>query len=142
MRPSLLLFATVWAGLATLGAVFGFDAAYDAGYAAISLLGVIVAATFACLWRIRATPMALGMAFSWAGCAGLVGYWWIFHQVGRPPAEGIEHQILWACLSLYLAGAAAHLRVIADAHGGGRPLFVATLGGVIAAALLAAFLVG
>lgn len=142
MRPSILLFATVWTGLATLGAVFGFDTAYDAGYAAISLLAVVISATFAWLWRIRATPMALGMAFSWAGCAGLVGYWWVFNQAGRPPAPGLDHQVLWACISLYLAGAVAHLRVIANVHGSGRPLFAATLGAVIALALVAAFLIG
>lgn len=142
MRPSVLVFAVVWAGLAGLGARFGFDAAYDVGYAAIALLAAIISATFAWLWRIRATPMALGMALSWAGCAGLVGFWWTFNQAGRPPAQGIEHQILWACVSLHLAGSAAHLRVLANAHGGGRVLFAATLAGVIAASLALAALVG
>lgn len=142
MRKSLLLFLGFWVGLATIDSLFGFDAAYDAGYGAISLLAVVISGTFAWLWRIRATPMALGMAFSWAGCAGLVGYWWTFNQVGRPPGPGIEHDLLWGFVALYLAGAGAHLRVITNAHGGGRPLFLLTFGSALAASLALAFAMG
>lgn len=140
MTRSFFLFTAFWAGLAGLEHLMGYDTAYDAGYGAISLVAVVISVTFGWLWRIRATPMALGMAFSWAGCSGLVGYWWVFNQLARTPLPGREHQILWAFLALYLAGSVAHLRVIASACGGGRALLVSVFGVVLAVALaMAAF---
>lgn len=141
MKRSVLLFATIWGGLAGLDRGCGFDAAYDAGYGAITLGAALIAGTFGWLWRIRATPMALGMAFSWSGCSGLVGYWWVFAQIGRGPEAGVEHQLLWAFLALYLAGAVSHLRVIAGAVEGGRALFWAATLGVLVMALGTALLV-
>jgi hypothetical protein len=135
MKASLLLFSVFWAGLAALDQFLGYDTAYDAGYAAIALDAIVIAVTFGWLWHIRATPMALGMAFSWLGCAGLVGYWWLFNQLGRAPAIGLEKQALWPFLGLYLAGAVAHLRVIAGACGGGRWLILGASCGVLVLAL-------
>ena len=140
MRTPLMLFAAFWAGLVGLDQTLGYDTAYDAGYGAIALDAMVIAGTFGWLWHIRATPMALGMAVSWLGCAGLVGYWWVFNQIGRPPAPGLEKQALWPFLSLYLAGAVGHLRVIANAYGGGRSLFLGGSCGVLAVSLGVALL--
>ena len=142
MRSSLLLFLAFWAGLVTMELQWDFGTAYAAGYGAISLLAIVISVTFGWLWRIRATPMALGMAFSWAGCAGLVGYWWFFDQVGRAPAPGVDHLVLWSFLGLYLAGAVAHLKVIVGAYGGDRSLLYGVVGAVLAAAAVTAFAMG
>lgn len=135
MTRSLILFALFWGGLAGLERWVDYDAAYLIGYGAITLAALVIAATFAWLWRVRATPMAVGMALSWSGCAGFVGYWWLFQVIGRTPGTPLDRQALWAFLALYLAGAMGHLRVIAGAYGGGRVLFVATAFGVLTAAV-------
>ena len=142
MRSTLLLFLAFWAGLVTIEHVSDFNTAYDAGYGALALLAMVIAVTFGWLWRIRATPMALGMAFSWAGCAGLVGYWWYFDQVRRMPVPGFDHLLLWAFLALYLAGAVAHLKVIVAAYGADRSLLYGVVFGALAAAGLTAVAFG
>lgn len=130
MIRAILLFLGVYAGLALLDRTAGFGVAYDIGYAAISLMAVVIAVTFAWLYRVRATPMALGMSVSWAGCFGLVGYWWVFAQLGRTPASYMDHDILFFFVSLYLVGAVLHLLVISQSYFRTRVVFWGTMIGV------------
>lgn len=141
MIHAILLFLGAYAGLATLDRTIGFSVAYDIGYAAISLMAVVISVTFAWLYRVRATPMALGMSVSWAGCFGLVGYWWVFSQIGRPPITYAEHDILFAFVALYAVGAVLHLNVISQAYFRTRVVFWGTMIGVSTITLALAYAV-
>ena len=99
----------------------------DAGiYAArvAVIMGGVISLTFAWLWWVRATPLALGMVLSWAGASTLL---WGFGGRGE-----------WALMALavYLTGAVVHLRVIAIA----LPYPAIWFGGTIALAILGAAL--
>lgn len=142
MKESILLFLGCWVGLTTLDQVFTYEAAYDVGYGAVALLALLISVTFSWLWRVRATPLAAGMALSWLGCAGVIGYWWIFSQMQRGPQEGFERELLLMFVALYLGGGIMHLRVISGAHWAGLRAFWAAVTAIGVIAFAAAFTVG
>jgi hypothetical protein len=69
MRQALWLLAAATAALALATMALGTAATAAAGYAAVAAMAALIAATFLWLWWVRATPLALGMALSWAGVA-------------------------------------------------------------------------
>lgn len=121
MKQPILFLLGLFAGLSSTSRVFGFGTAYDLGYGVIAVLAAVISLTFLHLWYSRATPLAGGMALSWLGCCGVVGYWWVFYHLGRDPEPGREFELLFLVLALYLTGALMHLRVISNAYWGGRP---------------------
>ncbi len=69
MRQALWLLAAATAVLSLAVAALGSAATAAAGYAAVAAMAALISATFLWLWWVRATPLALGMALSWAGVA-------------------------------------------------------------------------
>jgi hypothetical protein len=69
MRQALWLLAAATTALALAVAALGPTATAAAGFAAVAAMAGLIAATFLWLWWVRATPLALGMALSWAGVA-------------------------------------------------------------------------
>jgi hypothetical protein len=103
--------------LLQLGFVFaGYDAMYQIAYGAITFMGLMISLTFLWLYVQRATPLALGMAYSWSGASLVLGWWWIFALVGEP--EGmVQNSLHFVPLSLYLSGAVLHFSVINRSFG-------------------------
>lgn len=137
-RPILLLCLISALFMAAYG-FLGYELAYRVGYGAFALMAVLIAGTFLWLWLRRATPLALGMAFGWAGAASVMGWWWVYNLTGQA-AWMEESPVLFACLSLYFVGALLHLQVIGrsfDLHER-APVwaFVATMAASVAAAML------
>ncbi|WP_432448004.1 hypothetical protein [Aliiroseovarius marinus] len=96
--------------------VAGYDAIYQIGYGAITLMGLMISLTFLWLYLQRATPLALGMAYSWSGASLVLGWWWIFSLAGEPAAMA-ESPLHFAPLALYLSGALLHFSVIHRSFG-------------------------
>jgi hypothetical protein len=111
MRQALGLFLVIVAVLLGADRWLGYGAAYEIGYGALALMGAMIAATFLWLWYERTTPLALGMAFSWAGAASVMGWWWIFNLLDRPRVM-VGSEVLFAFLSLYFVGAVLHFSVM------------------------------
>lgn len=110
MRPVLLLLGTIL--IFGVGSVLiGYEAMYRLGYGAIVLLALVIALTFFWLWLKQATPLALGMVFSWTGASCVMGWWWIYSILGEPDWMR-QNPLLFAFLSIYLIGAVLHLEVI------------------------------
>lgn len=116
MRLAILGGLAVLAALLVGNEAWGFRAIYRSAYGAIVLMAAMIAATFLWLWLKRATPLALGMVASWSGGACVMGWWWCFSLLGRPPAMA-EHPALFAGVALYLIGAAMHFSVIGGSLG-------------------------
>ena len=131
MNRSILVLLGLYVALTTVHRTAGFELAYDIGYSALSLTALVISITFLWLWRVRATPMALGMALSWAGCFGLVGFWWVFSQIGRRPVGLPERDLLFFFISLYLAGGILHIRMISAAYLRTRTVFWGTMAGLL-----------
>ena len=111
MKQALALFLAICGGLIAIDLTFGFSAAYSVSYGAITLMGAAISATFFWLWYKRTTPLALGMSFSWAGASTVMGWWWLYAELGRP-ATMLENEVLLVFVSLYCVGAILHFGVI------------------------------
>jgi hypothetical protein len=112
MRQAILLFLAV-AGLFQVGnLVLESPAMQDIAQGATALVALIIAVTFLWLWARRTTPLALGMALSWAGAGLMLGWWWAYGVMDRPAAM-LASPVLLHFLALYAVGAVLHLSVIA-----------------------------
>jgi hypothetical protein len=109
----------------------GYALVYQLAYGAVSAMAVVISVTFLWLWWARATPLALGMAFSWAGAGLVMGWWWVFNLRGGP--EGmVQHPVLFVFVAAYLVGAALHFQVIQRTVGAPHALFWAFPGAALA----------
>lgn len=116
MKQAITLTAVIL--IATLFGVqfFGRDTMYLAAHGAISLMALLIAATFLWLWKERTTPLALGMSLSWAGSGLVMGWLWLMKLLGEP-AWGQEALVLFMFLSLLVSGAVLHFAVIQASFG-------------------------
>ncbi|MEQ3626596.1 MAG: hypothetical protein ABNH26_15365 [Celeribacter sp.] len=89
----------------------GFEPARNLGLGLVVLLAVLISAVFGWLWLMRTTPLALGLAFSWAGAACLLGWWWLREVLGAP-GWMVGNGVVFAFLTTYLTGAVLHLVVV------------------------------
>lgn len=111
MKQALILLGLVAAGYAALHLGWGRELAYSVAFGAVSVMAAMIAGTFFWLWRRRQTPLALGMGFSWAGAASVLGWWWVFHVLGEPRTMR-ESAVLLVFLGLYTVGAVLHFAVM------------------------------
>ncbi len=140
MKQALLILMVTLGCFAVLRAVKGFATSWQVGFGAISIMGAVIALTFAWLWVARATPLALGMAFSWAGSASVMGWWWTFRVLGQPDWM-VDNPLILVFLSFYITGATLHFAVIQRSLGYHSVIFMAPVGLALAASavILAAF---
>lgn len=111
MKHIPLLIGGVMAAMALALTQLGYDQTFVIAFGAMAFMALAIAVTFLWLWRIRATPLALGMAFSWAGAGGVLGWWWMYRLLDRPPFMA-DNPVLLVLLSLYIVGAMLHFAVI------------------------------
>lgn len=138
MKHAMGMFFAVATAFVFAHAVFGYQLAYEIGYGAITVMSIFISGTFLWLWRARTTPLALGMAFSWAGTASVMGWWWMFNVLDRP-AGMVQSEFLFLFLSLHIVGAVLHFGVIQRSMGIARQAFLVpvTLAFAISAGLIA-----
>ncbi len=138
-RPIILLSAV---GLAFLimNEFFGFETSYRIGYGAFTLMAAMISLTFLWLWARRATPLAMGMSFGWAGAASVMGWWWSFSALHQPDWM-VENPVLLMCLSVYCVGAMLHFQVIGRSFGHREKFFLLPVGGSVVVSALVHFLI-
>ena len=114
MMNGLVMFGVLVAlfGVTRLG--LDYWTLYKISYGAFSLMAAMISLTFLWLWASKQTPLSLGMSFSWAGAASVMGWWWIYTAFGQP-ARMDQSQFLFVFLSLYFVGAIMHFSVIMEA---------------------------
>ena len=92
------------------------DLVIETVYGAIAMMALLISATFLWLWRERATPLALGMAFSWLGTGLYAGGFWVVDLLGLPVGLGSDHTVLMV-LAVCIVGALLHFAVIHRSFG-------------------------
>lgn len=123
MRQAIILVFAIFAlGIVAAGEV-GPKAITLVAMGAISVMALMIAATFFWLWQMRATPLAFGMALSWAGTGASFGWFWL-QTIIRSTEWGIEAAALFMALSLVISGAILHFSAIQWSLGLGRFAFV------------------
>lgn len=106
----------LFAMIATGVALGGYAAMYELTFGTFAIMAITIGITFLWLYRTRSTPLALGMALSWAGSAGLIGWWYVLALFDRP--EGmIDNSLLFVFLAMHMTGALMHFRVIGSTLG-------------------------
>lgn len=111
MKQAFALVILVMAGLLASHLGLGYTITHQIAFGAVTVIALVIAVTFLWLWRVRATPLALGMVFSWTGGALILGWWWINQLLGRPEAMR-DSPILFVFLAFYIGGAILHFVVI------------------------------
>lgn len=127
MKQAFALVAPIIVALLIAYRTFGYEITYQIAYGAITILGLLIAGTFVWLWAMRATPLALGMVFSWSGGAMVMAWWWTYHLLGRPETMR-ESPMLFVFLAFYIAGAILHFVVIQGTLHLPRRLYAALAG--------------
>jgi hypothetical protein len=110
MKQAIGLLALVLAALGLIRAALGGETALALATGAMALMALMIAGTFLWLWVVRATPLALGMAFSWLGWGLFAGWQW-FAGAAHAPGGAI------AVLGLCYVGAVLHFSVIHRSFG-------------------------
>lgn len=116
MKKPILILAAVIALFLLGNRLFGYTTVYLVAYGAFSLMAAFMAATFFWLWTRRATPLALGMAFSWAGAASVMGWWWVLNLADIPDWM-LTNPVLLDFLAIYFVGVVMHFQVIGRSFG-------------------------
>ena len=135
MTQGLMLFLVVATAFMLSHRTLGWQVTYQVGYGAFCLMAAMISLTFLWLWARRATPLALGMSFGWAGASSVIGWWWVYNLMERP-SEMAENEVLFLALSLYFVGAILHFSVIQRSFGLYRLVFLVPVAGAIGASLL------
>ncbi len=113
MTNGLFMFAFLIGLFALARTGLDYRTLYQISYGAFSIMAAMISLTFLWLWANKQTPLALGMSYSWAGAASVMGWWWIFTVLGQP-TQMDQSQLLFVFLSLYFVGAIMHFTVILD----------------------------
>jgi hypothetical protein len=79
-------------------------------------MSLMISATFLWLWGERATPLALGMSFSWLGTGLFAGGFWVVDLLGLPVGLRSEDTAL-VVLAVCIVGALLHFAVIHRSFG-------------------------
>lgn len=116
MKLASALFMGTTLSLVVISLSNGFYVAITVATGAVVTMALSISATFFWLWRARATPLALGMGFSWIGTAGVLGWWWLYNRLGAP-SEMLENELLFVFVSAYFVGAILHFEVIVRSLG-------------------------
>ncbi|MBT8456867.1 MAG: hypothetical protein KJO15_12275 [Alphaproteobacteria bacterium] len=137
MKQAVFLLVLIAGTFVALDLTLGYQLAYSIAFGTISVMAMMISLTFFWLWMRRETPLALGMSFSWAGAASVLGWWWLFHVLHQPVIMR-EGAYLFAFLALYVVGAVLHFTVMHRSMGVSLALFAMPILGAIGIAAFVA----
>lgn len=116
MKQVAFLYAAILAVSILVANIIGYRDILLLMYGAISLMALLISATFLWLWHMRATPLALGMSLSWAGLGLTFGVWWLTQTLAVVGQEA-QFIALIFFLCLLICGATLHFSVIQRTFG-------------------------
>ena len=135
MTQAILILLSLLAAFLTGDAWLGYEPIYQTAYGALTMMAAMISLTFLWLWARRATPLALGMSFSWAGASSVLGWWWIYRLL-EAPAAMVDSAALFVFLALYFCGAVLHFAVIGRSFGAPRLTFLLPILGAVGVSVL------
>lgn len=83
MKKILWLVSGVGVAVAAAHLFWGYSEVYSVIYGTICIYAALIAATF--YWQITKlwSGLAVGMALSWTGTSGVMGWWWLYGELGQ-----------------------------------------------------------
>ena len=140
MTQPLILLAGVCLVFLTLNVTVDYRTTYQIGYGAFTLMAAMISLTFLWLWMRRATPLAMGMFYGWAGAASVMGWWWVYHLLHQPSVME-DSPVLFALLSVYFVGAVLHFQVIGRSFGLSAHAVIWPIAGSVLISLFALYII-
>lgn len=116
MRQAFVLLALVLLTLEAGKHLAGHAAVVEIVYGAIAMMSLMISFTFLWLWSERATPLALGMSFSWLGAGLFAGGSWAVGLLDLP-AGLLSEDLALVVLAVCIVGALLHFAVIHRSFG-------------------------
>ncbi|WP_068110408.1 hypothetical protein [Tropicimonas marinistellae] len=141
MKQALSIYAAVLAAVHASFLALGFSGTAEIAFGALTIMSVMISAIFLWLWGMRMSPLSLGMAFSWAGAAMVMGWWWLHSLLGAPTWM-LRSEIPLLLSALLLTGAVLHFEVIETSFGFRRGAFLLPVSGALLLSLLLLALAG
>ena len=135
MTNGLFMFAFLIGLFALARSGLEYRTLYQISYGAFSIMAAMISLTFLWLWASKQTPLALGMSYSWAGAASVMGWWWVFTVLGQP-TQMDQSQVLFIFLSLYFVGAIMHFSIILDRARAPRAVLLMPVGASLALSIV------
>jgi hypothetical protein len=139
MRQAIFLALALWAAFYFIVEVLDFRLAAAIGFSATMLIAAVNSLTFLWLWYARTTPLALGMALSWAGQAAISAWWFATGM----PGKGVwldQDPLIFLFLSIYIVGGGIHIAVIQNSAGSTRTAAIWPLMAIVA--IITGFYIG
>ena len=133
MKQALLLALALWAALCVVAQILDFRLAAAIGFSATALIAAVNCVTFLWLWYVRATPLALGMALSWAGQTA-ISVWWFATEMPVRNTWLSQDPLIFLFLSVYMVGGLLHIAVIQNSSGSARTVAIWPMIAVVAVA--------
>ncbi len=131
VKQSISIYVIVLVGVHFSFVLQGFGRTAEIVHGMLTVMALMISATFLWLWGMRLSPLSLGMAFSWAGAAMVMGWEWLAAQFGDP-AWMNESELLLVLTGVLMTGAVLHFEVLETSFGYRRGVFLLP----VAAALL------
>ncbi|MFV0358477.1 hypothetical protein [Tropicimonas sp.] len=141
MKQAFSIYVMVLAATHTSFLARGVHATAGIAYGALTIMALMISAIFLWLWAMRMSPLSLGMAFSWAGAALVMGWWWLHSLLGAPLWMQ-RSELPLVLLTLFLTGAILHFQVIETSFGFRRGGFLLPVAGAVVAAAFVLALAG
>ena len=141
VKQALTIYAVVLGAIHASYLGQGFLGTAQIAYGALTVMALMISATFLWLWAMRMSPLSLGMAFSWAGAAVVMGWWWLFTLLGAPLWMQ-RSELLLGLLALFMTGAVLHFDVLETSLGYRRGSFLLPVAGALTVSVLLLVLVG
>ncbi|NDR56511.1 hypothetical protein [Aliiruegeria sabulilitoris] len=141
MKQALSIYVLVLAGTHLAFLMQGYVGTAEILFGALTIMALMISAIFLWLWGMRMSPLSLGMAFSWAGSAMVMGWGWLSAQLGRP-AWMNENELLLLLMGLLMTGAVLHFEVLETSFGYRRGAFLLPVAGALLFSSLLLALVG
>ncbi len=141
MKQALTIYVIVLSAMHASYLTQGFLGTAEIAYGALTIMAVMISAIFLWLWAMRMSPLSLGMAFSWAGAAMVMGWWWLYTLLGGP-VWMLRSEMLLVLVAMFLTGAVLHFEVLETSFGYRRGAFLVPVIGALAVSSLLLTLIG
>lgn len=139
VKQALAIYAVVLGAIHMSFLAQGFLGTAEIAHGALTVMALMISATFLWLWGMKMSPLSLGMAMSWAGAAMVMGWWWLYALLGAP-VWMMRSELALVCLALYVTGAILHFEVLESSFGFRRGSFLLPVAAALAVAVLLAVL--
>lgn len=108
VAESIIYIAITIANLLAAVGFVGYGPVYEVTYGFVTQMAAYISITFMWLYYNSGRDIGLAMVISWAGTAGVQGWWWMYSVLDQPQWMMENMKYLMVPLSFYVVGTVKH----------------------------------